>query len=555
MPEVTASPAGYIDLTSFNFDENLAIIPHTSFIFYQEELLGPEDFKRADVIAEGVPLDRAGRYNPGNYGTYRTVVKLTDSEMIYGLSAHSAMYSQRLFIDGKEYPLVGMPGETKETTVPATHYYKVFFKPEAEKVEIIIQFANFYHHDYGGILPLSFGTQSNILNMVLLKQQQTSMLIGGLLVAFALFLGLFFFFGDSAFLWFSLINLSSLLRALTMNEKPITLLFTEMPWSIVIGLEYISLILLVLSVFMYINAIFEEALPKPLVLFVITVCLLYATMVLTIPPLIYTRFLPWFLVFAAGTGLYVSYMLIGNLVRKKAKWYPEHVLLMAGVLIYILLSILNMWIFHTAWQNVFIGLSKMSTVIFIFINFIVFILRFFRLDKKNIALEKANATINNLLRSDALTGIANRLYFWEYFYKVQAYAIRHHSPISIVIADIDHFKAVNDQHGHQVGDQVLVEFAKLLKDNCREEDLPVRYGGEEFCILLVAADADRAYSQAERIRSKVEAATFGEQQLKITASFGVATLVENEDLDDLLKRADEALYKAKNNGRNRVVAA
>ncbi len=175
------------------------------------------------------------------------------------------------------------------------------------------------------------------------------------------------------------------------------------------------------------------------------------------------------------------------------------------------------------------------------------------LNKKNIALEKANATINKLLRSDALTGIANRLYFVEYYQKVQAYAVRHHSPLSLVMADIDHFKKVNDQHGHQVGDQVLVEFAKLLQENCREEDLPVRYGGEEFCILLVAADTDQAHSQAERMRSQVEAATIGEQQLKITASFGLATLIEGESLDDILKRSDEALYRAKNSGRNRVV--
>jgi diguanylate cyclase (GGDEF)-like protein len=175
------------------------------------------------------------------------------------------------------------------------------------------------------------------------------------------------------------------------------------------------------------------------------------------------------------------------------------------------------------------------------------------LNKKNIALEKANATINKLLRSDALTGIANRLYFVEYYQKVQAYAVRHHSPLSLVMADIDHFKKVNDQHGHQVGDQVLVEFAKLLQKNCREEDLPVRHGGEEFCILLVAADAERAYSQAERMRLQVEKATIGEHNLKITASFGITTLRQGESLDELLKRADEALYKAKNSGRNRVV--
>jgi diguanylate cyclase (GGDEF)-like protein len=175
------------------------------------------------------------------------------------------------------------------------------------------------------------------------------------------------------------------------------------------------------------------------------------------------------------------------------------------------------------------------------------------LNKKNIALEKANARINKLLRSDPLTGIANRLYFQEYYQKMQAYAVRHQSPLSLVMADIDHFKMVNDQHGHQVGDLVLVEFAKLLEINCREEDLPVRFGGEEFCVLLAAANAEQAYSQAERMRSQVEAAAIGELQLKITASFGIATLSEGDSLDNLLKRADDALYRAKNSGRNKVL--
>jgi diguanylate cyclase (GGDEF)-like protein len=175
------------------------------------------------------------------------------------------------------------------------------------------------------------------------------------------------------------------------------------------------------------------------------------------------------------------------------------------------------------------------------------------LNKKNIALEKANATINKLLRSDTLTGIANRLYFVEYYQKVHAYAVRHQNPLSLVMADLDHFKMVNDRYGHQVGDQVLIEFAKLLQDNCREEDLPVRYGGEEFCVLLVAADAEQAYGQAERMRAQLENITIGEQQLKITASFGLATLMPDESLDDLLKRADDALYQAKYSGRNRVI--
>lgn len=175
------------------------------------------------------------------------------------------------------------------------------------------------------------------------------------------------------------------------------------------------------------------------------------------------------------------------------------------------------------------------------------------LNKKNIALEKANATINKLLREDALTGIANRRHFFEYFQKMHAHAIRHKTPLSLVMADLDFFKVINDQYGHQIGDEVLFGFAQLLQNNSREEDLPARYGGEEFAILLVSTNATQALNQAERVRSEIEKEEFGALKLKITASFGVASLQEGEDIESLLKRADQALYEAKSAGRNQVI--
>ena len=174
------------------------------------------------------------------------------------------------------------------------------------------------------------------------------------------------------------------------------------------------------------------------------------------------------------------------------------------------------------------------------------------LNKKNKALEKANMTINEIMRSDALTGIANRRHFFEYFQKMHAHAIRHKTPLSLVMADIDHYKAVNDHYGHQVGDEVLFEFAQLLKKNCREEDFPARYGGEEFAILLVPANEDEAFNQVERLRSTIEKTVFSDYKLRITASFGITSLRDSESIDTLLRKADQALYAAKIAGRNQV---
>ncbi|MGM0652515.1 MAG: sensor domain-containing diguanylate cyclase [Bacillota bacterium] len=177
------------------------------------------------------------------------------------------------------------------------------------------------------------------------------------------------------------------------------------------------------------------------------------------------------------------------------------------------------------------------------------------LNKKNIALEKANTTINKLLKIDSLTQISNRHHFLNYFQKMHAYASRRGLPLSLVMTDLDNFKNINDYYGHQAGDQVLIAFANLLKDNSREEDLAARYGGEEFMILLVHADLNEGYAQAERMRNSIENMEIGEQKIKTTASFGVASLNNNETTDQLIGRADQALYQAKNAGRNRVCRA
>lgn len=174
------------------------------------------------------------------------------------------------------------------------------------------------------------------------------------------------------------------------------------------------------------------------------------------------------------------------------------------------------------------------------------------LNKKNFALEKANAKISELLKIDSLTGIANRQHFIDYYYKMNSYTDRHELPLSLVITDLDHFKQINDRYGHQTGDQVLIQFARLMKENCRKEDLPARYGGEEFIILMINTDSEQAVAQAERIRKELHSLTINDLNLSITASFGVATKRSNETLDELIGRADRALYKAKRAGRNRV---
>ena len=159
--------------------------------------------------------------------------------------------------------------------------------------------------------------------------------------------------------------------------------------------------------------------------------------------------------------------------------------------------------------------------------------------------------------SDGLTNADNRRALEERLHEMFDHSLRLHESISCVMCDIDHFKKVNDTYGHAAGDEVLRQFAAILKSEAREIDRVGRYGGEEFLLLLPGTVLDSAVTFAERVRERVEANTFSFEggTLTRTVSLGVASWPHPriEGREGMLKAADDALYVAKEMGRNRVV--
>jgi diguanylate cyclase (GGDEF)-like protein/PAS domain S-box-containing protein len=163
------------------------------------------------------------------------------------------------------------------------------------------------------------------------------------------------------------------------------------------------------------------------------------------------------------------------------------------------------------------------------------------------ALEEANATISRVAATDDLTGLANRRHFYETLDKAISLARRHGSPLAFVSLDLDGLKEVNDSAGHAAGDAVLTSFAALFGALCRAEDLAARLGGDEFGLLLPGIDLAGARGLAERVLAAVRSCA-ALAQSGVTASAGVAQWAPEERPDDLLRRADEALYAAKRRG-------
>lgn len=172
------------------------------------------------------------------------------------------------------------------------------------------------------------------------------------------------------------------------------------------------------------------------------------------------------------------------------------------------------------------------------------------------AMENINQ-IADFANKDFLTGVYNRRYFYENMNEYVAYAEEHMEPYVVAMLDIDHFKKINDIHGHNSGDKVLKTLAKKLIDETKGDDLIARFGGEEFCIILKDISNEDAVKFFVNLRANIAncKVQLKKEQIGFTVSIGVAFSRSDYRLDELLELADEALYRAKENGRNRVEIA
>ena len=245
--------------------------------------------------------------------------------------------------------------------------------------------------------------------------------------------------------------------------------------------------------------------------------------------------------------------------------------LLGGVLMWLVDAAIDVTVIHpdeTFWESVFAGddteLWMRTVVVFVMTGSAFFAQHLLRkeksieaelrLHKQNLEYLVAERTheLEQLASIDPLTKIYNRRKFNEILaYEIQQ-NFRYNKTLSLVMCDIDYFKNINDQHGHDIGDAVLVSFADCLKKNLRQTDIYARWGGEEFIILLPHTAINEASIVANKLCKLIPECSEKQNTVMVTASFGVAQLSTDEDASALITRADKALYQAKDEGRSRV---
>lgn len=179
------------------------------------------------------------------------------------------------------------------------------------------------------------------------------------------------------------------------------------------------------------------------------------------------------------------------------------------------------------------------------------------LKKKNKQLEEILKKVEVLAITDSLTGLYNRRHFENILEKEFKKANRYNIPLSCMMIDLDHFKEINDEYGHHKGDVVIKEVSKKIKDSIRDIDVPARWGGEEFIVLLPMTNKENAYKAAERISNIIKEIKFPDIKRQLTISVGIAEIPDPsvKNVEKLIQVADLALYEAKRKGRNRIEIA
>lgn len=607
---------GIIDLSNIYFEDNFINLDG-EWEFYWEQLIEPDQINKDNMTGYiKVPgswnkyLKNQGlgdKSKSNGYGSYRlTLIMEEDSKLALRIPRMHTAY--KLWLNGELAASAGTVGESRATSKAQYLPKRIFLDANKGKNEIIIQVSNF-HHRNGGILEnIKLGDVDQILR-IRYKSLAKSILIFGCLIIMAIYhISLYLNRRKDNFnLYFGLVCLSFGIRSLMYGENFFIYLFPNFSWEITHKIVTLSFYLGVPILVEFFYSLFPKYFSKTINKLIKIVSIIFGLLVILTPARIFTVFNPLYQIWTVLIIIYTTINMVRILIKKEKDGW----ILFIGAISFFIGSI-NEILFHSILKNDRIidlnspfmrsflfkqdNSSSAGLLIFAIANSLLLARKFTnslsheemlvdklarvnknldsmvlkrteelleskdKIEEQKLELEEKNQQLETLSLKDSLTNLWNRRKYNEVIALRWLENQRYQRPITLMLIDIDYFKRYNDKYGHMAGDDCLKKVAHFTANHfSRSTDTVIRYGGEEFLVLLSEIEEKNALLMAENLRKGIENLKIPHVDSLIsdyiTVSIGISSAIPGKGFghEDLFRIVDKALYQAKNTGRNKVI--
>lgn len=577
---------GILTLENWDFTKNGTVSLEGEWEFYWEENV-PEELiptAKASYLKAGSTWDSNNQYPSIGYGLYHLQINGLKRGQNYGLKIPNMSTSYQLWLNDQLLISNGNPGSTKETTIPFYKPQQVYFEAKDTTLHLYMAISNFHYRSGGMWDQLILGTPEQITSLTKKHLAFEAILLGSLVLS-----GLYHFVlysyrrKEKILLQFGAICLVISARILVIGEQVLLEFFPRTPWEIVVKIEYLAFYIVVPLFAWFLAGLYPRELNKRFSKLLSLISLLFSLLVIFTPAIIFTESLFFYQIVTIISVIFIIASLILATIRNR-----EGTKVVLACATFYALTVIND-ILH---NNRLIETTNLSSLgLFVFIFSQSYILAkssssaFQKAEQYSTQLTELNQTLeekiyertqsleqsklelqnmNDMLREmsyhDPLTGLPNRRYFDSLYEEEWDMAIKNNAMISILYLDIDHFKAYNDAYGHEQGDITLQKVAACLKTTLSQYNgTAARIGGEEFIALLTNQNQSQTNLIAEQCRCAVKNLEIKHKDSPssslVTISIGAATILptSSDSKRKLIRTADEALYFAKEEGRNQVV--
>ncbi|MCK8058132.1 MULTISPECIES: GGDEF domain-containing protein [unclassified Fusibacter] len=576
---VTAT-SGAIDLTSFEFNErSFASITGESEFYWNEFIYSDnEESKKNPLI---ISLDSSWNQEDNaeldgkGHGSYRMMIKMEPVDNL-AIKLSDVLTSYRLYWNGRLLGDLGQIGENEASSVPMNRPSTYMIGQVLPVNELVIEVSD-YHLGKGGINnPIKVGSKS-ALDLSTFENIAMTLFIVGTFITLFFVLMLENATGGSSFVNRSLIFILFVfsIRAITVGERLILYVMDDLSWTSIYRIENISIVLIAAVILRIIRYSVEDALIIRLSIGISWLARGLLITLITLPPNVVMGYTKYFLYVIILSVVVVTIRIF------YAKLYTRLLTRFSLYSLFALMSAVILDVFIQFDGVLGADITELGFLIFTYImifagyrdnreNVLIrerlqnelieknTMLEEFnqklerRVQQRTQELEEKNSLLKDMSQRDGLTGLFNYRTIHQIAQKY--FDKKNKNEMCIVMIDLDYFKDINDNYGHMMGDEVLIEFGRFMTENTRSEDVIGRYGGEEFIIVQYGIDLESAYAVIDRLREQVSQLVFGDEKVQITFSAGMESGKNVTTLEELVKKADKKLYEAKNTGRNKVVS-